>query len=622
MRLKYVYISQYKNLKEFTLNFDGNSFIDVFVGKNGTGKSNLFEAVIEIFRHLYEYGKTTIDFDYKIIFEIDSIETKIDWTSEQLKINGIESDKIGKKLLPDNVLIYYSGHNDTVTSLVEKYESTFRKRIKTASFKESRRFIGIGSEYKELLLSVLLMQPNNNTARKYICEKLCIQKIASELRLKLQRPFYADANAFNIENSDESDRYWKPKGITKKFLDRLSNCISPASGSLVRDEGYFKDKDRYTLYFSIGKIQHEFSDFSSQELFRQFDNLKTLNMLAEISIPLTLENGIDASIAHFSDGQFQSVYIYSIVELFKDRNCITLLDEPDSFLHPEWQFDFLKQVLEITETTAQNNHVLMSSHSAATLSPIEERTITLFKIEDSKVQTSKESKKQIIRSLSNSLIQYSEGESTLLIENVIRTSTRPILFVEGPSDVSILNTAFEKLFPDEDISVLIQDAFDRGFIKILLSRDDMFKKYPNKHLFGLFDFDRGYADWRSIDGSHIISDIQKGLCKEVNSKTAMIKAHVFLLPIPENELKKQVWDESNPIEKIKSKPCFCIEHVFWSQPGLDQYYKEETDSSGCKVIHFKGDKVKFATKIVPTLSNSYFEVFRPIFEFIRLKCPA
>jgi recombinational DNA repair ATPase RecF len=60
MRLTSVYISQYKNLKNFTLNFDGNSFIDVFVGKNGSGKSNLFEALIEIFRHLYEYGKNKV----------------------------------------------------------------------------------------------------------------------------------------------------------------------------------------------------------------------------------------------------------------------------------------------------------------------------------------------------------------------------------------------------------------------------------------------------------------------------------------------------------------------------------------------------------------------------------
>jgi recombinational DNA repair ATPase RecF len=49
MRLKSVFVSQYKNLKNFTLGFDGASFIAVFVGKNGSGKSNLFEALIEIF---------------------------------------------------------------------------------------------------------------------------------------------------------------------------------------------------------------------------------------------------------------------------------------------------------------------------------------------------------------------------------------------------------------------------------------------------------------------------------------------------------------------------------------------------------------------------------------------
>ena len=53
MRLKSVFISSYKNLKDFSISFDSDSFIEVFVGKNGAGKSNFFEALIEIFRHLY-----------------------------------------------------------------------------------------------------------------------------------------------------------------------------------------------------------------------------------------------------------------------------------------------------------------------------------------------------------------------------------------------------------------------------------------------------------------------------------------------------------------------------------------------------------------------------------------
>lgn len=44
--IQHVHISDYKNLKDFTLSFDNDSFLDVFVGKNGTGKSNLFEALI------------------------------------------------------------------------------------------------------------------------------------------------------------------------------------------------------------------------------------------------------------------------------------------------------------------------------------------------------------------------------------------------------------------------------------------------------------------------------------------------------------------------------------------------------------------------------------------------
>jgi len=33
-----------------------------------------------------------------------------------------------------------------------------------------------------------------------------------------------------------------------------------------------------------------------------------------------------------------------------------------------------------------------------------------------------------------------------------------------------------------------------------------------------------------------------------------------------------------------------------------------------------GDKTKFAKEVVPTLSNECFEVFRPMFEFIKAKC--
>jgi recombinational DNA repair ATPase RecF len=39
MRLRSVWISAYKNLSDFSIAFDSGSFVDIFVGRNGSGKS-------------------------------------------------------------------------------------------------------------------------------------------------------------------------------------------------------------------------------------------------------------------------------------------------------------------------------------------------------------------------------------------------------------------------------------------------------------------------------------------------------------------------------------------------------------------------------------------------------
>lgn len=617
MRLKSVFISQYKNLKNFELTFDGTSFLDVFVGKNGSGKSNLFEALIEIFRHLDE-SRTSIaafPFDYCITFEINGADAAIKWEEGNLTVNGRARRTTRNIDLPENVLIYYSGHNPTVTGLVERYERNFRRQIKGAELKDSRRFIGIGPEYKSLLLAVLLLQSEANEARQFICRKLGIQSIGDKARLVFKRPPFAsgrlkELGVDNIDLFDPRTHYWGATGITRQFIEQLAVCIRE---DFHHADVYDREKDQYRFNIDTEIFMRNFSDQDTCKQFRQFDNLKTLGMLEEFSLPLQLTGDVAADAEFFSDGQFQLAYIYAIVELFKDRNCITLLDEPDAFLHPEWQFEFLKQVFEITEEAGNGNHVLLSSHSAATLCCLDDQQISLFTISGSEIHCCKRSKKDVIRELSDSFIQYTEDEGRLLIENVIRTSAKPVLFVEGPSDVSILNTAFQKLYPNEDIPVLVQDAFDRGFIKILMARGEIFRAHPQKHFFALFDFDEAYDDWRELGGEHRITDIALGLCRKLKDK----KAYTFMLPIPDNRLRSQVWDEDNPIEHIKANPHFCIEHAFWGAPGLDGWFR---DKNG--VIEFKGDKfkVQFAKDVVSKLAAPSFTIFRPLFEFIKTNC--
>lgn len=621
MRLTSLYIGQYKNLRDFSLSFDGGSFIDVFVGKNGTGKSNLFEALIEIFRHLVEFDrdKAACDFNYRIGFEIDGKATEIGWNSGKLTIGGKERKTIGKTPLPDNVLIYYSGHNDTVAKLVEQYEEAFRKRIKRADFDEARYFIGIGPDYKELLLAVLLMQPDTCKARQFICQKLGIETVALEAKVVLERPAYAADSRFDIELNDETDRYWKPEGITKTFLDRLHGCINSATGSPVRSEGYFAEPDRYILYFDIANIRQEFADLSPQELFRQFDNLKTLGMLAEITIPLQLTGGVDATIAHFSDGQFQSVYIYSIVELFKDRNCITLLDEPDSFLHPEWQFDFLKQVFEITDATAKNNHVLMSSHSAVTLIPHDKKKIKFFDIKGNQANCYDLPKSVAIKKLSADLIKYSEQEQLLSIINAIQIENKPVLFTEGSTDPVILKEAWYKLY-DVEMPFIPFYAFSCTYIKQLLTDNRIHTEMGGLPVFALFDFDKAYDQWNGLNGTVSETDPLKGMIK----KWAEGESYALMLPVPANaDIQKQVIRNAATGETFGGDSCCEIEHLFYGLDATKNYYQQEPCVGGTKIV-FKsdGEKTAFAKEVVPALDQACFEVFRPMFEFIKSKCPA
>jgi predicted ATPase len=620
MRLKSVLISDYKNLKNLTLGFDGASFIDVFVGKNGSGKSNFFEALVEIFRHIYEFDRENgdPDFEYTVKYEISGKETEIAWKAGKLSINGKERATIGKTPLPDNVLIYYSGHNDTVAGIVEKYETNFGKRIKKADFDESRRFIGIGPEYKALLLAVLLMLKPDNKARLFIQEKLGIKTVAPEVRLELRRPSYAaDNSSYDIEDP-LADRYWKPEGITKAFLDKLSNCISTVTNGPLRSEGYFATDDRYTLYFDITKIQQEFADLSTQELFRQFDNLKTLGMLADISIPLKLTTGLDASIAHFSDGQFQSVYIYSIVELFKDRHCLTLLDEPDAFLHPEWQFAFLRQVIEITGAGAMGSHVLMSSHSASTITTADDSFVNLFEYDGKRVVATRISKTDVIKSLSGGLIAFSESEARLSINHVLKNTTKPMLFTEGITDEMIIETAWGKLFPGVACVFDVQSAFDRIFLRNLFARNELEINFPTRKMFALFDFDEAFDDWNGLKKTCDLEvDPLKGLAKQLACKCH----YAMLLPVPNvDALKKQVLDSNGKPWGKGSESHLSIELLFYREELLGNWYQKKATSGGGEIVEFVGDKVSFAKNFVPTLDAACFEVFRPMFDFINLNC--
>lgn len=620
MRLKYVFIEEYKNLKDFEITFDGSSFIDIFVGKNGSGKSNFFEALIKIFHHLQDDEDTR--FDYEIVYEVDGKDIKAEWKWEEQKrfVNDKEQKSFPKTLLPDNVIVYYSGHNKQVSNLIKQYEASFSKKIKGASIDDSRFFIGVGSEYKNILLTLLLIQDSSNKASNHLKAKMKIKDISPNFNLILKRPIFADSRLKtlgfeNIDNFEDKSHYWGADGITFDLLKRLEKCIK---GSFTHGDIYDREKDEYNLPIDIELFQKEFETLSMIDKFRMFDNLKTLYMLKGISIELELENETHIGIEEFSDGQFQSIYIYAVTEIFKELNCLTLLDEPDAFLHPEWQFKFVEQVFDIAEDQSSKNHILMSSHSASTITNANESFISLFEFDGSKITTSKVNKSDIIKSLSAGLISFTEGEASLNIQNILKNTTRAVLFTEGITDEMILETSWNRLYPDEERNFDIHQAFDRIFLRNLFSRDEMQKNFPNRNMFALFDFDEAFDDWNGLKkSSDIVTDPFQGLTKQLK----YTYHYASLLPVPSLEkIKKQILDPSNNPWGKGSESHLSIELLFYKDEFLGSWFTEKPVSCGGTLLEFTGDKVKFADEVVPNLNQEDFLILKPFFEFIKSKC--
>ncbi|MGR9182011.1 ATP-dependent nuclease [Rhizobium leguminosarum] len=620
MRLKSVFISDYKNLHNFELTFEGDGFIDIFVGKNGSGKSNFLEALIGIFEHIYAYrpDESGPGFAYTIIYSIDETEHNVEWKPFEfanddgstgiLLINSETRRSLSRVPKPDNIIIYYSGQNAHIGELVERYEARFRKGIRNADLTEVPRFIGIGQNYKKLLILLLLLMPEETTSRRFLCDKLGILGNLSSFKLHLSRPFFATERVY--DHLDPNDLFWRVQGISRMFLNELISCIRDgATPGALHD----RETDEYVLEIDLRQFRRVFADRPHDQIFRLFNNLKILGMLGDIKMTLTL-SGIEVSdLGQFSDGQFQSVYIFAISELFKNINCITLLDEPDAFLHPEWQFDFLKQTHAISERAAKSNHILMTSHSASTVAAKVASRIRMLEFNGDKIEAVERDKGELIKSLSAGLITFSEQEARLNLDFILANITGPVLFTEGPSDVLILETAWQKLNPSKKCPVEIVQAFDRSFLRNTITRMSHPDKNTGRVIFALFDFDEAYQDWKQL-GTPVEEDIEKCLTRKKDGR----EIYSLLLPVPPGlSTRNQVWNAKTG-HTFEDESHLPIELLFRDVAGLEKHFEvDPKDRAGW--TRFIGDKVKFAEERVPSIEAAHFEVFRPIFDFIESK---
>ena len=76
MRLDHVYIDGFKNLRGVDIDFDEERLTTVVIGQNGAGKSNLIEAITDVFRFV-DINRGEPRFRYEIDYRIGARKVRL-----------------------------------------------------------------------------------------------------------------------------------------------------------------------------------------------------------------------------------------------------------------------------------------------------------------------------------------------------------------------------------------------------------------------------------------------------------------------------------------------------------------------------------------------------------------
>ena len=151
MHLRRIKISAFRNLKDFEIEFSRRApdphveggwrtfNSHAVIGANGSGKSNLIEAIITIFRDLDLNLVASLDYELDYSIRDHFIEIKASTgkrpsvliDNERATAKRLSDD--ARSFLPSSVFVYYSGKNERIERLFQAHQKRFTQRMEISA---------------------------------------------------------------------------------------------------------------------------------------------------------------------------------------------------------------------------------------------------------------------------------------------------------------------------------------------------------------------------------------------------------------------------------------------------------------------------------------------------------
>jgi restriction system-associated AAA family ATPase len=375
------------------------------VGLNGSGKSNVIEALSEIFclvdlsDKIYSPTRSIATFSFVLdyIIRYESLERRVRIAGNKgksvsiflLKMNSdpdlesnwevVKSEEI-KDLMPTRVIGYSSGHNETISFPFLRSEAFYSKAVRMDAKEEQ--------ESKSKNLQSENLDKNTNIPSP---SSLFVDYDFNALMLIANSMFHPDRLESSYEHLRLSGlrsfrlkicfrlsekKYVKRTTKLDAIVEKLKSCAILKQGNPDSPTGLILD-----FYNSEATQTHFREHFESAiNLFESLHRLHLLNAIklqtpernyymkdqrkgglvprppsvpdrervfATSAVQVKLQKNIAEmpviiDYAGISDGEHQFMLIFGTLSLFDDSKTLFLLDEPESHFNPKWRSEFVK----------------------------------------------------------------------------------------------------------------------------------------------------------------------------------------------------------------------------------------------------------------------------------------
>jgi predicted ATPase len=411
---------QFKNLKDVSIDFDQEHWITVVIGWNGTGKSNVLEALATIFRDLIQ-GERRPAFAFNLEYRIGagpvSIHVNIDadpdrerealivhvatdseakgegsfvpFIDGEPKTSALRGRKVSlktfldveEKFLPRYVFAYYSGESDRLYQVFRPYLEEFDRKLRRGEDPGLKRLFYSMPVHSQFVLLAFLIQQSDEV-REFLAEHLGIdpvEGIESVLFVLREPPW----------KSKEGDaRFWNAKGVVASFLDRLYNiALAPIEVSRRVPVSLWNEKAlqfKYLYVKDINSLRKLVGEQRPAEFFRDMESTHVSQLIEEVRIRVRLKKNDDAvTFRELSEGEQQLLTVLGLLRFTAESESLFLLDEPDTHLNPRWTvdyFSYLRTFAGQNDSDRENSHILLTTHNPLAIAELVKEQVQILQL--------------------------------------------------------------------------------------------------------------------------------------------------------------------------------------------------------------------------------------------------